>query len=84
MIFPVTLCCSVRPSGSESLPGVEIHDVDAYEDVSTCVVTDFPVMDTIPEHASTASQCFSLSLNAIIVSCFPTEFILFFFGRHGH
>ena len=43
------LPCSVRPSGSESLPGVEAPDSAAYEDVSTCAVTDFPVLDSIPE-----------------------------------
>ena len=77
MFFLLTLCCSVRPSGSESLPGVEINDMDAYEEVSTCGVTDFPVMDTIPEHASAGSECFSLSLNNIIVLCFLTMFFDF-------
>ena len=47
IIFP---CCSFRPSGSESLPGVETHDTTTYEDVSTCAVTDFQVLDSIPEH----------------------------------
>jgi len=72
MILSLVLFNSVRPSGSESLPGVEINDMDAYEEVSTCGVTDFPVMDTIPEHASAGSECFSLSLNNIIVLCFLT------------
>ena len=45
------LPCSVRTSGSESLPGVEAPDSEAYEDVSTCAVTDFPVLDSIPEQA---------------------------------
>jgi len=42
---------SVRPSGSESLPGAEIPDPAAYEDVGTCAVTDFQVLDSIPEQA---------------------------------
>ena len=48
--------CSVRPSGSESLPGVEGRDPETFEDVSTCGVTDFPVMDTIPEHTTVESM----------------------------
>ena len=44
-------CCSVRPSGSESLPGVEAPDAATYEDVSTCAVTDFQVLGSIPEHS---------------------------------
>ena len=83
MFFLLTLCCSVRPSGSESLPGVEVHDEDAYEDVSTCALTDFAVMDTIPEHASTGSECFAFYLYIIIISCFGVKFVLIFFGRHG-
>ena len=42
---------SVRPSGSESLPGAEASDPAVYEDVSTCAVTDFQVLDSIPEQA---------------------------------
>ena len=45
------LPCSVRPSGSESLPGVETPNAATYEDVSTCAVTDFQVLDSIPEQA---------------------------------
>ena len=53
------LCISsriVRPSGSESLPGTDNPSTEALEDVSTCGVADFPVMDSIPEHASAASK----------------------------
>ena len=46
----------IRPSGSESLPGVEAHDAATYEDVSTCAVTDFPVMDSIPEHTPATGE----------------------------
>ena len=49
-------CCSVRPSGSESLPGVETHDAATYEDVSTCAVTDFQVLDSIPEQTPATGE----------------------------
>ena len=63
MIFSSVLSHSVRPSGSESFPGVEPHDAEAYEDVITCGVTDFPVMDTIPEYTSDGSKYFSFILD---------------------
>ena len=58
--------CSIRPSGSESLPGVEAHDAATYEDVSTCAVTDFQVMDSIPEHTPATGE----HPLVIIASCF--------------
>ena len=43
--------CSVHPSGSESLPGVEAPDAATYEDVSTYAMTDFQVLGSIPEQS---------------------------------
>ena len=63
---------SVRPSGSESLPRVEHHDAEVYEDVSTCGVTEFPVMDTIPEHTSVGSNYSPLLLINAIILCYLT------------
>jgi hypothetical protein len=44
-------CCSIRPSGSESLPGSEASDPATFEDVSTCGVGDLQGLDPIPEQA---------------------------------
>ena len=34
-----------------SLPGIDAPDSSVFEDVSTCAVADFPVLDPIPEQA---------------------------------
>ena len=49
--FVCLYLCSVRPSCSESLPGAEASNSAVYEDVSTCAMTDFQVLDSIPEQA---------------------------------
>ena len=59
--------CSVRPSGSESLPGVEDPGVDTFEDVSTCGVTDFPVMDTILEDVVAVGEGSSFCLLRLLL-----------------
>jgi hypothetical protein len=47
---------SIRPSGSETLPGGDEPEAEAMEDVSTCEVTDFPGMSSIPEGAAAAGE----------------------------
>src|SRR3954471_20048744 len=74
--------CSIRPSGSESLPGIEAHDAATYEDVSTCAVTDFQVMDSIPEHTPATGEHPSFGFE--IYHCFVLLFIAFPFTKHGY
>jgi hypothetical protein len=44
------------------LPGIEDPEVETMEDVSTCEVTDFPGMDTIPEDTAVVGGNSSLFL----------------------
>ena len=76
-----TSSCRVRPSGSESLPGSDNPSTEAFEDVSTCGVSDFPVMDSIPEHAPVTSKKIFLLLVPIsqVNVAFSSIFFLFLF-----
>src|SRR3954466_11211825 len=70
----VVLFYSIRPSGSETLPGVDDLEAEAMEDVSTCGVTDFPGMNTIPEGTAAAGgdhfAAFVEMFTTIVLLCF--------------
>src|SRR3954462_15638 len=81
----VVSSCSIRPSGSETLPGGDDPEAEAMEDVSTCEVTDFPGMNTIPEGAAAAGEdpfaAFIEMFTTIVLLCLIVCCVC---CRHGH
>ena len=73
--------CRVRPRGSESLSGPDNPSTEAFEDVNTCGISDFHILDSISEHDPVTSKKIFLLLVPIsqVNVAFSSIFFLFLF-----